>query len=85
MRRKYKIINKRLRNKRYKYFKKCFEFIFKILPIIGTVFSIVLAYETVKTSQFSSINALIVEKHKDDLKHLDEFVINLENIGSEIN
>lgn len=47
-------------------------------------FSIYFAYQTVKTDQLSNVNALVVEKYKTDLLHVEECVISIQKMDSEI-
>lgn len=68
----------------HKGFKKFYKLLKKFTPIVVSIVSVIIAYETVKTSQFSSINSLLVEKYKTDLEHLEEDVLSLQNMQAEV-
>ena len=68
----------------HKGFKKIYKLLKKFTPIVVSIVSVIIAYETVKTSQFSSINSLLVEKYKTDLEHLEEDVLSLQNMQAEV-
>lgn len=73
-----------IRKRLHKGFKKFYKFLKKFTPIVVSIVSVIIAYETVKTSQFSSINSLLVEKYKTDLEHLEEDVLSLQNMQAEV-
>lgn len=64
--------------------KKIKELFISFTPIICSIISLLIAYETVKTSQFSNINAVLVEKYKTDLTHLEECVTSIQKMDTEI-